>query len=115
MWQGSAWVKVPADPSLPETLDLTESVLRVFRTEEAKENLQLTYISLLIVQHNLINSISHPPEDYGPTLLTLPSGSYKAGNAANKSCSDRVRERPSHLAVFPNALLQGLSGDSDRF
>lgn len=86
----------------------------MFRTEEAKENLRLIYISLLIVRHNLINSILHPPEDYGPTLLTPPSGSYKASNAANKSCSDPGAGEASHLAVFPSTLLHGCLGDSDR-
>jgi hypothetical protein len=60
----------------------------VFRAEEPNENLQPIYISLLIVQHNLINSALHTPEDYGPTLLTLPSGSYKASSTPNKSCLD---------------------------
>lgn len=75
------------------------------RAEEAKENFQLIYISLLIVRHNLINSILHPPEDYGPTLLTPPSGSYKASNAANKSCSEPGAGGAVPLGHLPQCSL----------
>lgn len=75
------------------------------RAEEAQENFQLIYISLLIVRHNLINSILHPPEDYRPTLLTPPSGSYKAGNAANKSHSELGAGEAVSLGHLPQCSL----------
>lgn len=71
------------------------------RAEEAKE----IYISLLIAQHNLINSILYPPEDYGPALLTPPSGSYKASNAANKSCSEPGAGEAVPLGHLPQRSL----------
>lgn len=77
----------------------------MFRAEEPNEHLQPIYISLLIVQHNLINSVLHTPEDYGPTLLTLPSGSYKASNAPNKSCSDLGVGEAMPLGCLPRYSL----------
>lgn len=77
----------------------------MFGAEEPNENLQPIYISLLIAQHNLINSVLHTPEDYGPTLLTLPSGSYKASNAPNKSCSDPGAGEAMPLGYLPQYSL----------
>lgn len=79
----------------------------MFRAEEAKENFQLIYISLLIVRRNLINSILHPPEDYRPALLTPPSGSYKASNAANKSRSELGAGEAVPLGHLPLVLGWG--------
>lgn len=37
----------------------------MFKAEDAEQASELIYFSLLIVRHNLINSLLHPPEDYG--------------------------------------------------
>lgn len=96
--------RTPRPNQLPQTL---LRCVFVFKAEAANQGSELIYFSLLIEQHNLINSILHPPEDYGQGLLTPPSGSYKAGNVANKSCcrTRRLREvsclqgLPLHPAV----------------
>lgn len=96
--------RTPRPNQLPQTL---LRCVFMFKAEEAKRGSELIYFSLLIVRHNLINSILHPPEDYGRGLLTPPSGSYKAGNVANKSCfrTRRLREvsRLQGLPVCPAA------------
>lgn len=103
--------RTPRPNQLPQTL---LRCVFVFKAEEAKRGSELIYFSLLIVRHNLINSILHPPEDYGRGLLTPPSGSYKAGNVANKSCfRTRCLQEVSRLRGLPLCLqeasrLQGL-------
>lgn len=100
----SEWMTAIADPS-QRGLRLWTWLSLVFRAEEPSENLQPIYISLLIAQHNLINSVLHTPEDYGPTLLTLPSGSYKVSNAPNKSCLDPGLGEAMPLACLPQYSL----------